>query len=121
MKLDKIKFARLIGMVTSLAGRTLDSDEIEAFDYVCDVVVPESKYVSEANVNELLMQIANPDGFIPAIRAYRTLTGAGLKDAKEAVEKYRFIPATKKEPATLGDILNKATERPPVNFDKFEG
>lgn len=91
MKLDKIRFARLIGMITSLAGRTLDSDEIEAFDYVCDVDVPINR-VSETDVCELLKQINSPDGFIPAIKAYRVLTGAGLREAKEAIEKYRSIP-----------------------------
>lgn len=112
MKLDKIKFARLIGMVTSFAGRTLDSDEIEAFDYVCDVDVPvlPASRVPEKDVNELLMQINSPDGFIPAIKAYRVLTGVGLREAKEAIERYRSIPnfPKKQEPATLGDILNQA-------------
>lgn len=108
MKLDKIKFARLIGMITSIAGRTLDSEEIEAFDYVCDVEVPIAR-VSETDVCELLKQINSTDGFIPAIKAYRSLTGAGLKESKEAIERYRSIPNfPKKEPATLGDILNQA-------------
>lgn len=91
MKLDKIKFARLIGMITNIAGRTLDSEEIEAFDYVCDVEVLIAR-VSETDVCELLKQINSHDGFIHAIKAYRSLTGAGLKESKEAIERYRSIP-----------------------------
>jgi hypothetical protein len=53
---------------------------------------------------------------IPAIKAYRLLTGAGLKESKDAVEKYwvskgHYVPpCPPSEPATLGDILGQATK-----------
>lgn len=128
MKLDKIKFAWLIAFVTK-HGATLGQYEIEDIDNVCTFNAPEAKpnKINASEVDELLREIMSPDGFIPAIKAYRSITGAGLKEAKEAIERYRNIPKfpEKKsdEGATLGDILGKVNtkERPPVNFDKFEG
>jgi hypothetical protein len=120
MKLDKIKFARLIGIITHIAERTLDENEIDICDHIIDFDVQEIK-VSCMHVDELLKQMISSDGFINAIKVYRSLTGAGLKDAKEAVEKYRNIPnfltdvpdddEEERKEATLGDILNHATGR----------
>lgn len=126
MKLDKIRFARVIQFITDLRPEAwLD---IEKLDEMIDVNVPvTSNKVACEDVNELLRQIAAPDGFLPAIKAYRVLTGAGLKESKESIEKYRSIPkvsakeVNRFEAATLGDILRNETNNPPVNFDKFEG
>lgn len=115
MKLDKIRFARLIGMIANIANRTLDSEEIETIDYVIDVELPQPAKVDPAEIDELLRQISNPDGFISAIKAYRALTGYGLKEAKETIERYRVIPnfrdskPVNPSDATLGDILATAT------------
>lgn len=113
MKLDKIKFARLIGFIASITGKDFTSDDVDYIDRMIDVEMPVSTgKVSEDDVNILLKEIIDPNGFINAIKAYRILTGAGLKESKEAIEKYRLIPNFQKgnqEPATLGDILRKAT------------
>jgi hypothetical protein len=122
MKLDKIKFAWLIAFVTK-HGATLGSYEIEDIDGMISFEVPEAKTVKAScnDVDELLRQLNKPDGFIPAIKAYRVLTGAGLKESKEAIERYRSIPnfpqkdavpdgelKVSQEPASLGDILHAA-------------
>jgi ribosomal protein L7/L12 len=122
MKLDKIRFAWLIAFVTK-HGATLSSYEIEDIDGMLEFEVqsqPANK-VACGDVDELLRQLNKPDGFIPAIKAYRVLTGAGLKESKEAIERYRSIPnfpqkdvapaeEVKIDPsnATLGDILHSA-------------
>jgi hypothetical protein len=93
MKLDKIKFARLISFLGTLTNRDLDNDEIEWIDRMIDIdiePVKTDKVPCEA-VDELLKQIINPDGFISAIKTYRSLTGAGLKESKEAIERYRNV------------------------------
>jgi ribosomal protein L7/L12 len=87
MKLDRIKFARLIGAITNIANRTMSVDEIDCIDYLTEInVEPVSvPYADAAIVNDLLK--AMKDGQkIAAIKAYRSLTGLGLKESKDAVE-----------------------------------
>lgn len=102
MKLDKIKFGRLVAHCIS-NGMSAGEYEVDTLDQLCDIDVPEAAKVNHEDVNELLrcMLSANADGFIPAIKAYRALTNAGLKEAKEAIERYRSTVAitgwTKKE------------------------
>jgi len=119
MKLDKIKFAMLISHCRNLGAYFMMSD-IQYIDDLIDINVEPVPipHAEVAKVDELLRQLNAPDGFVSAIKAYRALTGAGLKESKEAIERYRNVPKFPKtdEPATLGDIL-----RGPVNFDKFEG
>jgi ribosomal protein L7/L12 len=115
MKLDRLKFGKLVAHVVS-NGMSQGDREIEKLDELAEFDVPTHNVrVSENDVNELLIQISSPDGFIPAIKAYRVLTGVGLKEAKEAIERYRTIPKfpQKVEPkeATLGDILGQATKK----------
>jgi hypothetical protein len=86
MKLDKIKFARLIQHLSQYG-----LDDLETIDNFIDIEIPITK-VSCDNVNELLKQINNPDSFIDAIKAYRDLTGAELKECKDAIERYCTIP-----------------------------
>lgn len=109
MKLDKIKFAKVIAFIVDANRSGFDDDAIETLDRMIDVNVPEVKAKADCgDVDELLrcMITATDAGFIPAIKAYRVLTGAGLKESKEAVEKYRRFPAKDQfKEATLGDIL----------------
>lgn len=89
-KLDKIKFAQLISYISHITGSTLATEEVAAIDATIDVEAPE-KVLKLDELHELMrcMMTAKDEGFIPAIKAYRTLTGVGLKEAKDAVEKYR--------------------------------
>lgn len=90
MKLDKIRFARLIVMVTRFAGRTLNSEEIEAFDHICDIDAPEpqSIYPKNENVEALMKHMVEGTSKLDAIKEHRTITGMPLRDSKEAVERY---------------------------------
>ena len=114
MKLDKIKFGRLVAFL-SRNGFDGYEDNIQCLDDMIEIDIPKQEYVEVAKVDELLRQLNAHDGFIPAIKAYRVLTGAGLKESKEAIERYRSIPKfpvkedekVNQEPATLGDILGK--------------
>ena len=114
MKLDKIKFAEVYSEVT----RCGYNGSVQHLDDLLDVEVTK---VACEDINELLYQVIKSDGFILAIKAYRKLTGVGLKEAKEAIERYRIIPnfpqknsipdgELKVDPkeATLGDILYSA-------------
>lgn len=109
-KLDKIKFAVLVAFIVEEARNGFDDEAIAKLDGMIDIELPEQPVTkaSMTEVDELLrcMMTATDAGFIPAIKAYRVLTGAGLRESKDAIERYRFIRNT--EPATLGDILGKA-------------
>lgn len=121
MKLDKMKFARVVAHCVS-SGMSAGEYEVGHLDSLIEIEVPIEAKVAVEDVNELLRQIVNPDGFIHAIKAYRVLTGAGLKESKETIERYRNIPNFKHNPpkdipegedksATLGDILGQAVKK----------
>lgn len=62
---------------------------LESLDEIIDIEVAQPASATQAQVDELLREVQSPSGFIPAIKAYRALTNAGFKEAKEAIEKYR--------------------------------
>ena len=89
MKLDRIKFAMLVGWLSYRFNIEIhDCDDLATLDQLTDVSVA-TQYVEVSKVDGLLEQMNRSDGFIAAIKAYRDLTGVGLKEAKEAVERYR--------------------------------
>lgn len=90
MRLDKIRFAKVVQFI----GRQLDSAELTELDALIDIDLPQQEpYRADAAaaIDELLKHINRAGGFIETIRAYRALTGAGLKESKEAVEKYMNV------------------------------
>lgn len=109
MKLDRIKFATLVAYIGTL--RPEHEIDLYSLDKLTEVeVTPVSTgFVDVKNVDELLrcMQERLTGGLIPAIKAYRVLTNAGLKEAKEAVEKYSVASVAMPKDATLGDILKQ--------------
>lgn len=110
MRLDKIKFARVVQFI----DRQLDSAELTELDSIIDInVEPVSTgFVETEKVDELLrcVQERLKGGLIPAIRAYRALTNVGLKEAKEAVEKHCVILPMTVDPkdAILGGFTKQA-------------
>jgi ribosomal protein L7/L12 len=84
--MDKISFARLATFISALSGRAIPSDDLREIDMLlsasgvgrCDPVV----------VNTLMQHIRSGSSKVEAIKAYRTLTGLGLKESKDAVEAY---------------------------------
>lgn len=89
MKLDKIKFGRLIAHCVS-NGMSQGEWEIDRIDELVDVEMPVSTAinVSAADVDRLMALMAAGNQKIEAIKQYRVLTGLGLKESKEAVERY---------------------------------
>lgn len=80
------KFGAFISYLTALSGKHHDTYEVEAIaKYVTDL--NEQPKASCEEVDELLKQMLS-NQLIPAIKAYRVLTNAGLKEAKDAVERY---------------------------------
>ena len=93
MKLDKIAFAKLIGYLGRQFAISLDSLDMQTIDDLIDVQAPtpEPLVVPKAScidVDTLLSRMGKDGYKIEAIKAYRALTGAGLKESKDAVERY---------------------------------
>jgi ribosomal protein L7/L12 len=95
MKMDRLKFAALISYITALRndGGTLQDYEIERIDNMTKLPVGEPVRVPCVEVDNLLRAIKD-NKKIEAIKAYRTLTGAGLKESKDAVEGNYWYSAT---------------------------
>lgn len=109
MRLDKIRFARVISLVSRFAGRSLFDDEMQDLDAAMDIEVPtQTNYVPVEAVDELLKTMAYGEK-IPAIKAYRVLTGAGLKESKDAVEKRWQSPV--KPDTRVDSMLKKIDEQ----------
>ena len=108
MKLDKMTFARLVAHCVS-NGMTGGNYEVERIDELCDFDVPEPKpgMANSRDVDNLLMLMAEGTRKIETIKAYRMLTGVGLKEAKEAIERYWVYKNDEVKPASLSDILGK--------------
>ena len=125
MKLDRLKFAKLIAHCCSNGLGTGDW-EIERIDELCEYEAPAQPVGTAkcSDVDSLMMLMAEGTSKIEAIMNYRVLTGAGLKESKEAIERYRSIPNFPKKDAvpaeevkvdpkaaTLGDILHSVDKR----------
>lgn len=93
MRLDKIKFATLVAYIGSLHPK--NEIDLYSLDKLTEInMEPVSTgFVETEKVNELLrcMQERLKGGLIPAIKAYRALTNANLKEAKEAIERYSNV------------------------------
>ena len=88
MKLDRLKFATLIGYCAN-RGMTVDKTDVEVLDTLTDVdcqPVEVPGKADPATLNELMRAI-HAGEMIAAIKAYRNMTGYGLKESKDAVEK----------------------------------
>lgn len=88
MKLDKIKFAKLVAHCVS-NGMSAGEWEVEKLDELTQMNVEPVEVPGKANpalLNELMRAIHAGEK-IAAIKAYRSLTGSYLKEAKDAVEK----------------------------------
>lgn len=86
--MDIVKFASFVSYLTSMYGAVISETSIEAIKNRLEDMQEPIK-ASQADVDTLLAEMNNPAGIIPAIKAYRVLTRAGLKEAKDAVEKHR--------------------------------
>lgn len=107
MKLDRLKFAELIGYVSSFYR--MEKEDIEKIDSLIDIKVPvQTNHVPCEAVDELLMLMAEGTRKIEAIKAYRSLTGAYLKEAKDAVERYWNVS---KKDTRVDSMIKKIDEQ----------
>lgn len=92
-KLPRAAFARLISSISSVTGYDFTEHQINGIDDIIDFepparlsdILPVAPKVSETSVNDLLSAVKKGEK-INAIKAYRVLTGSGLKESKDAVE-----------------------------------
>lgn len=120
MKLDRIKFAKLVGWLSYRFNIEVhDYDDLATLDQLTEVNVEPIEIPGKADpamINELMRAIHAGEK-ISAIKAYRSLTGYGLKEAKDAVEQYwsTEIKRTKQE---LYAYLNDYTEAKPLTNEQ---
>jgi ribosomal protein L7/L12 len=88
--MNNIKFAVLISYLTSLRKNdSYDSYQVEDIGNLVNACFEPAKVsATEEEINNLMRLMNGGCLKIEAIKSYRTLTGTGLKEAKDAVEKY---------------------------------
>jgi hypothetical protein len=78
-----------ISYLTSMCDRTLNTEEIGVIEHQLSLMVSDSAARVQCSVVDDLLKVMGVEGKkIEAIKAYRILTGTGLKESKDAVEKY---------------------------------
>lgn len=89
--MDKIRFAVLINFISARTGKEFTMNEIEDL-HTLTMPSPLTPGLDRAIVSEQvvceLMNAMKRHQKIEAIKAYRCLTNVGLREAKDAVEKY---------------------------------
>lgn len=104
MKLDRIKFAQLIGYISPKFKFELSETDIYTLDDLTEIntmPVPTDKV--DAERIDTLLKALHKGNRIEAIKEYRSLTGQGLKESKDAIEAY---PMTAKIGSIKSIILN---------------
>lgn len=86
---NPLVFARLISAVTHLRGSELDTYQINSIASLCEQMTSKAKC---EDINVLLAAMMTGRK-IEAIKAYRQITGASLKESKDMVERYAYAPA----------------------------
>jgi ribosomal protein L7/L12 len=88
MKLDKMTFAQVIAHVVN-NGMSIGEYEIRELDRLIDIHVEAKPTLANPDRVEDLLKLMN-DGRqkIEAIKVFRDLTGAGLKESKDAIERH---------------------------------
>lgn len=91
-KLDKIRFAQVVAFIVDAMRTGFDDEAIRSLDNMIDIADPEPQIVpgkADAQmVERLMMFMSGGTQKIEAIREHRAITGMGLKDSKDAVERY---------------------------------
>jgi hypothetical protein len=90
MKLDKMAFAKVVAHCVN-NGMSGTSFAIEDLDCLIDIEVPVPEVMSAINpldIDYLMALMAEGTRKIEAIKCHRKITGYGLKESKDAVERY---------------------------------
>lgn len=106
--MDTLKFAELISYITMLCDGNHAGGLAEYhIKNIHTYITPAIPTAGSINLQPLFAAMES-NRKIEAIKAYRTLTGEGLKESKDAVETVmsKFAPE-----ATLGDILKTVDHR----------
>jgi ribosomal protein L7/L12 len=105
MKLDKFKFAKVVSWISRITnGLEFAIDDLQELDSIIDIDVEATVIRPDNNqLQRLMMLMAEGQRRLEAIKTYRSLTGFGLKESKDAVEKNWISRPMDDEGATLGD------------------
>jgi ribosomal protein L7/L12 len=112
MKLDKMQFAEVLICVANMVQKqNVDSIDIKLLDDLIDIEIPTptNVYPTSDDINNLMMLMAGGTQKIEAIKVHRKLTGWGLKESKDAVEKYWIN--TKPNSYTWNELKNKIDDK----------
>jgi len=114
-KLTRIALAKLIGFIERNHALNMSENQIQCIDDIIDIEVPEpiKIYPRAENIEALMKYMAEGTNKIDAIREHRALTGMGLKDSKDAVERYWVSKPVKQEyikDHNIGDILKTVSK-----------
>lgn len=117
MKLDKIKFGMLVGLIAS-EYKYIHNDFVQALDDLIDIETPEEQavYPSAADISQLMFLMHEGQRKIEAIKYHRKLTGWGLKESKDEVEKY--WGNEKRKTYAVSDMMAKVKELPLQQLDE---
>lgn len=127
MKLDKIKFARLTVHIQALINyrkTELSVNDIEDVDALIDVEMPDPVhmlYASTDDVNDLIALMSKGTHKIEAIKLHRKLTGWGLKESKDEVEKHwpklssHYVPPTNEPSTAFTSAINNPKNKLDMN------
>lgn len=81
-----MEFAEMFAYIVSITGYRFGSGEVSYIDQLITEGNPPNRTLSH-NIDALLAAMQS-NKKIEAIKEYRALTGAGMKESKDAVEKY---------------------------------
>lgn len=108
MKLDKLKFATLIAYIQSCDDSYLEPYQIEKIDSLIDInAAPDRIYPKISDIEYLLVAIKFGRK-IEAMKAYRSLTGFGLKESKDMIEKHWPTVSIPYVEGTIAELLNRS-------------
>lgn len=109
VKIDIVRFGALISKVTNLANTEIYSNLVDDIYWlVVDCVIDEAPPLgmpSIKDVNALVEGLCKGEK-ITAIKAYRSITGYGLKEAKDAIELHWQVPSVEFSKEKLYNALD---------------
>ncbi len=89
-----ISHACLVSFVTALAGRQMTIDEIHTLDHLAKLGNEAGKASVNGQAVAAMLDAIKKGSKIEAIREHRAMTGYGLKESKDEIEKYWPHPLT---------------------------
>lgn len=106
MKLDKMKFAKLVAHCVA-NGMSTGDYEVDRLDELCEVEAPTQPTFTTIDLHTFMALMQEGIRKIDAIKQYRMMTGYGLKESKDIVEKYWPNQETK---YTRNELVQKLKE-----------